>query len=118
MGGRRYRIAAQSVWDSTSGRSVARQAVLGPADPPPKACGRPRRRAPATQARAERGVPRLLTHCPACGRYASPTDGVCECGHDFVEADAARAKDLRAARRALVRLRVLTGPAPSRPPGA
>ena len=37
MGGRRYRIAAQSVWDSTSGRSVARQAVLGPADPPPKA---------------------------------------------------------------------------------
>lgn len=35
--GRRYRIAAQSVWDSARGRSVARQAVLGPADPPPKA---------------------------------------------------------------------------------
>jgi transposase len=35
--GRRYRIAAQSVWDSERGRSVARQAVLGPADPPPKA---------------------------------------------------------------------------------
>lgn len=34
--GRRYRIAAQSVWDSARGRSVARQAVLGPADPPPK----------------------------------------------------------------------------------
>jgi len=34
--GRRYRIAAQSVWDSERGRSVARQAVLGPADPPPK----------------------------------------------------------------------------------
>jgi len=37
MGGRRYRIAAQSVWDSSSGRSVARQVVLGPADPPPQA---------------------------------------------------------------------------------
>jgi transposase len=35
--GHRYRIAAQSVWDSARGRSVARQAVLGPADPPPKA---------------------------------------------------------------------------------
>ncbi len=33
--GRRYRIAAQSVWDATAGRSVARQVVLGPADPPP-----------------------------------------------------------------------------------
>lgn len=37
MGDRRYLIAAQSVWDSSSGRSVARQAVLGPADPPPQA---------------------------------------------------------------------------------
>ena len=37
MGGRRYRVAAQSVWDSARGRSVARQAVLGPADPAPKA---------------------------------------------------------------------------------
>ena len=37
MGGRRYRVAAQSVWDSTLGRSVARQVLLGPADPPPKA---------------------------------------------------------------------------------
>ena len=36
MGGRRYRVAAQSVWDSGRGRSVARQAVLGPADPAPK----------------------------------------------------------------------------------
>jgi len=35
--GRRYRIAAQSVWDSERGRSVARQAVLGPADQPPMA---------------------------------------------------------------------------------
>lgn len=35
MGGRRYRVAAQSVWDSVRGRSVARQAVLGPADPAP-----------------------------------------------------------------------------------
>lgn len=33
--GRRYRIAAQSVWDSERGRSVARQAVLGPADSAP-----------------------------------------------------------------------------------
>lgn len=32
--GRRYRVAAQSVWDSEAGRSVARQAILGPADPP------------------------------------------------------------------------------------
>lgn len=35
--GRRYRIAAQSVWDATAGRSVARQIVLGPADPAPLA---------------------------------------------------------------------------------
>lgn len=35
--GRRYRIAAQSVWDPRAGRSVSRQAVLGPADPPPVA---------------------------------------------------------------------------------
>jgi transposase len=34
VGGRRYRIAAQSVWDSKAGRSVARQVVLGPAAPP------------------------------------------------------------------------------------
>jgi hypothetical protein len=31
VNGRRYRIAAQSVWDSVRGRSVARQTVLGPA---------------------------------------------------------------------------------------
>lgn len=37
MGGRRYRVAAQSVWDSARGRSVARQAVLGPADAAPTA---------------------------------------------------------------------------------
>lgn len=35
VGGRPYRIAAQSVWDSSRGRSVARQAVLGPAGPAP-----------------------------------------------------------------------------------
>ena len=34
VGGCRYRIAAQSVWDSEHGRSVARQVVLGPAAPP------------------------------------------------------------------------------------
>jgi len=35
VNGHRYRIAAQSVWDSERGRSVARQVVLGPASPPP-----------------------------------------------------------------------------------
>jgi len=34
VNGHRYRIAAQSVWDSQRGRCVARQVVLGPADPP------------------------------------------------------------------------------------
>ena len=33
VGGHRYRIAAQSVWDAQQGRSVARQVVLGPAAP-------------------------------------------------------------------------------------
>ena len=37
VGGRRYRIAAQSVWDAKAGRSVARQVVLGPASPSPVA---------------------------------------------------------------------------------
>jgi len=37
VNGHRYRIAAQSVWDATRGRSVARQVVLGPAAPPPMA---------------------------------------------------------------------------------
>jgi transposase len=37
VSGRRYRIAAQSVWDSKEGRSVARQVVLGTAAPPPVA---------------------------------------------------------------------------------
>ncbi|HTC78883.1 MAG TPA: hypothetical protein VK657_09715 [Terriglobales bacterium] len=37
VNGRRYRIAAQSVWDPVRGRSVARQAVLGPATAPPVA---------------------------------------------------------------------------------
>src|SRR3989304_4546985 len=35
VNGYRYRIAAQSVWDSARGRSVARQGVLGPGAPPP-----------------------------------------------------------------------------------
>jgi Transposase DDE domain len=34
VNGHRYRIAAQSVWDAQRGRSVARQVVLGPVDPP------------------------------------------------------------------------------------
>ena len=37
VSGRRYRIAAQSVWDAKAGRCVARQVVLGPAAPPPRA---------------------------------------------------------------------------------
>lgn len=37
VNGRRYRIAAQSVWDAKASRSVARQIVLGPADPAPVA---------------------------------------------------------------------------------
>jgi hypothetical protein len=37
VSGRRYRIAAQSVWDARHGRSVARQVVLGPAGPTPLA---------------------------------------------------------------------------------
>ncbi|WP_316151051.1 IS1634 family transposase [Cupriavidus sp. BIC8F] len=34
VNGHRYRIAAQSVWNAERGRSVARQVVLGPAEPP------------------------------------------------------------------------------------
>lgn len=37
VGGRHYRIASQSMWDAARQRSFARQAVLGPADPPPVA---------------------------------------------------------------------------------
>src|SRR6266581_310477 len=37
VGGRRYRIASQSVWDPGRQRPFARQVVLGPADPPPVA---------------------------------------------------------------------------------
>ncbi len=37
VNGHRYRVAAQSVWDSARRRSVARQVVLGPAAPPPVA---------------------------------------------------------------------------------
>ena len=37
VNGRRYRIAAQSVWDSARARSVARQTVLGPATAAPVA---------------------------------------------------------------------------------
>lgn len=37
VAGRRYRIASQSVWDPVRQRPFARQAVLGPADPPPVA---------------------------------------------------------------------------------
>jgi hypothetical protein len=37
VGGRRYRVASQSLWDPAKQRPFARQAVLGPADPPPVA---------------------------------------------------------------------------------
>ena len=37
VNGRRYRVAAQSVWDPVRGRSVARQSVLGPATAAPVA---------------------------------------------------------------------------------
>ncbi len=37
VGGRRYRIASQSLWDPGLQRPFARQAVLGPADTPPVA---------------------------------------------------------------------------------
>src|SRR5437867_6397585 len=37
VNGRRYRLAAQSVWDPVRGRSVARQIVLGPATAAPVA---------------------------------------------------------------------------------
>lgn len=35
VGVRRYRVAAQAVWDAKAGQAYSRQAVLGPADPPP-----------------------------------------------------------------------------------
>lgn len=37
VNGRRYRVAAQSIWDPVRGRSVARQSVLGPATAAPVA---------------------------------------------------------------------------------
>jgi hypothetical protein len=37
VGGRRYRIASQSLWDPAKQRPFARQAVLGAADPAPVA---------------------------------------------------------------------------------
>jgi transposase len=36
VGGRRYRVAAQAVWDAKVGQAYARQTVLGPAGPPPR----------------------------------------------------------------------------------
>lgn len=36
VGTRRYRVAAQAVWDAKAGQAYSRQAVLGPADPPPR----------------------------------------------------------------------------------
>lgn len=63
---------------------------------------------PSTEGRREREVPRRLVHCAACGGYSPPGSAACaRCGRDLADLDAARADDLRAARRALVRLRVL-----------
>jgi transposase len=36
VGARRYRVAAQAVWDAKAGRAYSRQVVLGPAGPPPR----------------------------------------------------------------------------------
>ena len=36
VGAHRYRVAAQAIWDAKAGRSYSRQAVLGPAGPPPR----------------------------------------------------------------------------------
>jgi hypothetical protein len=36
VGTRRYRVAAQAVWDAKAGQAYSRQAVLGPAGPPPR----------------------------------------------------------------------------------
>jgi hypothetical protein len=36
VGARRYRVAAQAVWDAKAGQAYSRQAVLGPADAPPR----------------------------------------------------------------------------------
>jgi transposase len=36
VGGRRYRVAAQAVWDVRAGQPYSRQVVLGPADSPPR----------------------------------------------------------------------------------
>lgn len=35
VNGRRYRVAAQAVWDPSKSQSFSRQVVLGPADAPP-----------------------------------------------------------------------------------
>ena len=37
VGGKRYRVASQSIWDAAQQKPVARQVILGPADPPPVA---------------------------------------------------------------------------------
>lgn len=37
MNGRQYRVALESVWDSSKKRPYSRQVVLGPAEPPPEA---------------------------------------------------------------------------------
>jgi hypothetical protein len=36
VGSRRYRVAAQAVWDAKAGQAYSRQVVLGPAGPPPR----------------------------------------------------------------------------------
>ena len=36
VGERRYRVAAQAVWNAKAGQAYSRQAVLGPADAPPR----------------------------------------------------------------------------------
>lgn len=63
---------------------------------------------PDMGARSERAVPRRLALCPSCHNYSPPESGVCgACGLDLAVASLEHAEHLRAARRALVRLRVL-----------
>ncbi|MCA9688987.1 MAG: radical SAM protein [Myxococcales bacterium] len=62
----------------------------------------------SSAARRERALPRRLIPCPACGRHSTADDARCgACGQDLARLDAERSVQLRRAKRALVRLRVL-----------
>src|SRR5260370_42073398 len=98
VNGHRYRIAAQSVWDAERGRSVARQVVLGPAEPPPLADLR------ATHTVGSRGVGAvgaltwvavpldLVAHidlaCGGVGAQGGPSVGALDVARAHLSADA------------------------------